>query len=197
MGHAVRLPTASSLRRSAALHRRVRATGLGAYRPEPAVLHPVRAGTLFSGSSHSVPHVRPVFGRHPRCAVARLDWGRDRTVRLQGRRYYLEHAAGAQFSAPNQLWIYLVVKFRPIHSCVYCEFGFFSRIAIELGLMWFNYRKNIVIMSHFSSRDCLLRFAKWCSTYASRLSCVIWTFFYNTRDSLFAPLKRIDSKFNY
>ena len=62
---------------------------MGSHRPEPVVLHPVRALALLAGSSHSIPHVRSVVGRHPRRVVAGLDRGRDGTVRPQGRRRHL------------------------------------------------------------------------------------------------------------
>ena len=89
VGHAVRFPAAASLHRSAALHRGVRSTGLGADRSKSAVLYPVRTVTFLGGSSYSIPHVRPVVGRDPRRTVAGLDWGRYGTMCIQGCRCYL------------------------------------------------------------------------------------------------------------
>ena len=144
MGHSVRLPAAASVRRLAALRRRVCATVVGADRAEPAVLYPLRTLALLVRPSHAIPHLRLLLGHDPRRTVARADRGRERTVCLQGRRRHLVVVIGrcsafVYFRSERVIRIYSFVggvSVHVFHQSYVRYYVIFARMC-RVGLIWF------------------------------------------------------------
>ena len=100
----VRLSIIERLPGSAALHRGLCPTGMGAHTPESTNRHRLREQDLQRRLSHAIPHLGPGLWKHYVRSVADVDWGRQRSMHLPwrgrhltaGRRSIFRHTESSQ-----------------------------------------------------------------------------------------------------